>query len=72
MHRQCRLCNIFVGIVSSPSLYFVASKLMHVVYIYMYTYNVAPIYIYSKTSLSQLTMGSNLCGPFREVVGLGS
>ena len=30
------------------------------------------IYVYSKTSLNQPTMGPTLSGPFREVVSLGS
>ena len=29
-------------------------------------------YIHSKTSRNRMTMGPNLTGPFREVVGLGN
>ena len=41
---------------------------MHIIYIHIHKY----IYIYSGTSLTRLTIGPTLNGPFREVVSLRS
>ena len=44
---------------------------LHALYVYNTLY-IKYIYIYSKISLNQPTMGQILNGPFKEVVGLGS